>query len=253
MKFTLQAILLLAGCSLGSFVWAQEPGNHEALTPKDLANITKPQYSPYAGRNFPTKVLWGDTHLHTAVSVDAGTMNRIGQEDAFRFARGEEISTTHGLRVKLSRPLDFLVISDHAEMYGLMPQLLSGDPEVLATQTGRKWYEELTSGDKDRTFATAMEIVASLSKKDPPIKNDKAIRNAWTAYTALADSYNDPGRFSAIIGFEYTTMGGNNLHRSGNSWTSSRRTPVPRCWQFPTMATSATAGCSPSTPLMASH
>jgi len=214
MRFTLQAILLLAGCSLGSIVWAQEPGNHEALTPKDLANITKPQYSPYAGRNFPTKVLWGDTHLHTAVSVDAGTMNRIGQEDAFRFARGEEISTTHGLRVKLSRPLDFLVISDHAEMYGLMPQLLSGDPEVLATQTGRKWYEALTSGDNDRTFATAMEIVASLSKKDPPIKNDKAIRNAWTAYTALADSYNDPGRFSAIIGFEYTTMGGNNLHRN---------------------------------------
>ena len=214
MRFTLQAILLLAGCSLGSIVWAQESGNHEALTPKDLANITKPQYSPYAGRNFPTKVLWGDTHLHTAVSVDAGTMNRIGQEDAFRFARGEEISTTHGLRVKLSRPLDFLVISDHAEMYGLMPQLLSGDPEVLATQTGRKWYEALTSGDNDRTFATAMEIVASLSKKDPPIKNDKAIRNAWTAYTALADSYNDPGRFSAIIGFEYTTMGGNNLHRN---------------------------------------
>ena len=207
-------ILVLSTCALASIAWAQEPGNHEALTKEDVARITEPEFSPYAGRNFPTQVLWGDTHLHTAVSVDAGTMNRIGQEDAFRFARGEEITTTHGLRVKLSRPLDFLVISDHAEMYGLMPQLLSGDPEVLASETGRKWYDELMSGDDDRVFATAMEIVASLATNDVPIKSDKAVRNAWNAYTALADSYNEPGRFSAIIGFEYTTMGGNNLHRN---------------------------------------
>ena len=138
MKRAAQTVLLLAACTLASAAWAQEPGNHEALTKDDIANITKLEYSPYAGRNFPTQVLWGDTHLHTAISVDAGTMNRIGQEDAFRFARGEELTTTHGLRVKLSRPLDFLVISDHAEMYGLMPQLLNGDPEILATEAGRR-------------------------------------------------------------------------------------------------------------------
>jgi hypothetical protein len=229
MKFTLQIILMLTSCALASVTWAQHPGNHEALTKEDIAGLTEPNFSPYAGRNFPTRVLWGDTHLHTAISVDAGTMNRIGQEDALRFARGEEINTTHGLRVKLSRPLDFLVVSDHAELYGLMPQLLSGDPEVLATELGRRWYEELITGDKDRIFATAMEIVASLSKKDPPFENDKAVRNAWNAYTALADRYNDPGRFSAIIGFEYTTMGGNNLHRNvlfrGNASEANRMLP----------------------------
>ena len=198
MKYIPQTILLLTACALASAALAQEPGNHEALTKEDIAAVTKTEFSPYAGRNFPTQVMWGDTHLHTAVSVDAGTMNRIGQEDAFRFARGEEITTTHGLRAKLSRPLDFLVISDHAEMYGLMPQLLSGDPEILATETGRKWYEELTSGDNDRVFATAMEIVGSLSTKEAPIKSDKAVRNAWNAYTELADRYNDPGRFSAM-------------------------------------------------------
>ena len=80
------------------------------LAPKD--------FYPYAGRNSPVRVFWGDTHLHTMVSVDAGTMNRLTQEDAYRFARGEEVRTTHGLRAKLSRPLDFLVISDHGEMYG---------------------------------------------------------------------------------------------------------------------------------------
>ncbi|MGI9220524.1 MAG: DUF3604 domain-containing protein [Woeseiaceae bacterium] len=176
--------------------------------------VEEAQYSPYAGRQFPTKVLFGDTHLHTAVSVDAGTMNRVGQEDAFRFARGEEITTTHGLKARLSRPLDFIVVSDHAEMYGLMPQLLSGDPTVLGTDVGKRWYDQLTTGDEKVVFDTAMEIVRSLSGDTPPIDSPQAIRDAWRNYTALADRYNEPGRFSAIIGYEYTTKGANNLHRN---------------------------------------
>jgi hypothetical protein len=171
-------------------------------------------FSPYAGRNYPTRVFWGDTHLHTMVSVDAGTMTRLGQEEAFRFARGEEVTTTHGLRAKLSRPLDFLVISDHAEMYGLMPQLLSGAPELLGTEKGRRWYDALTSGDSEKAFETAMEIVASLSQREPPLKSDKVVTNAWHAYTALADRYNEPGRFTALIGYEWTAIGGDNLHRN---------------------------------------
>ena len=229
MKRTLITVLILAGCAFTSGAFAAEAGNDEAVTPEDVAKITTPQFSPYAGRNYPTKVFFGDTHLHTAISVDAGTMNRVGQEDAFRFARGEEVTSTGGLRAKLSRPLDFLVISDHAEMYGLMPQLLSGDPEVLATTAGKKWYESLQSGDKDRIFATAMEIVGSLSGDEPPIKSDKAVRNAWQAYTALADKYNEPGRFTAIIGFEWTAIGGFNLHRNvlfrGDSSVANRTIP----------------------------
>ncbi|MCP3869605.1 MAG: DUF3604 domain-containing protein [Gammaproteobacteria bacterium] len=174
----------------------------------------QPEFSPYAGRSYPTRVLWGDTHTHTAVSVDAGTMNRLGQEQAFRFARGEEVTSTGGLRAKLSRPLDWLVISDHAEMYGLMPQLLAGDPDILATEQGGRWYKELKSGDYERIFAAAMEIVASLQQPDPPFRNDRLVRDAWREYTALADRYNEPGRFSAIIGYEYTTRGGFNLHRN---------------------------------------
>ena len=123
------------------------------------------------------------------------------------------VTTTHGLRAKLGRPLDFLVISDHAEMYGLMP-MLSGDHEILSSEIGRKWHNSLTSGDFDKIFATAMEIVGSLSGDVPPIKNETAVRNAWQAYTALADKYNEPGRFSAIIGFEWTAIGGYNLHRN---------------------------------------
>ena len=178
------------------------------------SSIAKTEFSPYAGRDYPTNVYWGETHLHTEVSVDAGTMTRLGQEDALRFARGEEVVTTHGLRARLSRPLDFVVVTDHAEMYGLMPQLLKGDPEILATEKGRRWYGMLKSGDTDRVFAAAMEIVDSLSKKDPPIANDKSVRNAWRRYTALADRYNEPGRFTALIGYEWTAIGGYNLHRN---------------------------------------
>lgn len=179
-----------------------------------VEGIGQSDFSPYAGRDFPTRVLWGDTHLHTAISVDAGTMNRVGQEDAFRFARGEEITTTHGLRAKLSRPLDFLVLTDHAEMYGLMPNLLAGDEELLATEAGARWFNELQSGDRDRIFDTAMEIVASLSQDEPPFNATELTRRAWAEYTELADKYNDPGRFSAVIGYEWTAIGGYNLHRN---------------------------------------
>ncbi|MFC4991904.1 DUF3604 domain-containing protein [Rubritalea tangerina] len=190
-------------------------GFADQIPTKDGVDATvKQKFSPYAGRDFPTQVFWGDTHLHTAVSVDAGTMCRIGQEDAYRFARGEEITTTHGLKAKLSRPLDFLVISDHAEMYGLMPQLLGGDQEILSTETGKRWHKALTSGDDKVVFDTAMEIVASLSGDEVPIKSDRAVKNAWQDYTALADKYNDPGRFTALIGYEWTAIGGNNLHRN---------------------------------------
>src|SRR3972149_5504620 len=192
-------------------------------------SIGKAEFSPYAGREYPTRVFWGDTHLHTAISVDAGTMCRLGQEDAFRFARGEEVVATIGIRAKLSRPLDFLVIADHAEMYGLMPQLLSGDPEILATEKGKRWYEMLQSGDGDQVFAAAMEIVGSLSQKEPPIASDKAVRNAWNAYTELADRYNEPGRFTALIGYERTAIGGYNLHRNvifrGDASAANRTVP----------------------------
>ena len=219
---SMAALLVTGGCGSSSLA--------DQLPTKDgTADLAKTQFSPYVGRDFPTKVYWGDTHLHTAVSVDAGPMNRIGQEDAFRFARGEEVTTTHGLQAKLSRPLDFLVIADHAEMYGLMPQLLSGDQDILSTEIGKRWYGELTSGDSDKLFATAMEIVVSLSGDEPPIKSDKAVRDAWRNYTALADKYNDPGRFTALIGYEWTAIGGDNLHRNvifrGDSSDANKTVP----------------------------
>ena len=210
----MRIVSLIAVC-VGSAIFTTSGALAQDMLPRpgDPKGVGEP-FSPYAQRQFPTKVLWGDTHLHTSVSVDAGTMNTVGQEDAYRFARGEEITTTHGLRARLSRPLDWLVVSDHAEMYGLMPKLRSGDQAILSQPIGKQWYDELASGDRDRIFAVAMEIVGSLQKKNPPLKADKIVRDAWREYTALADRYNEPGRFTALIGYEYTTRGGYNLHRN---------------------------------------
>ena len=129
---TLRAVFLGAGFLCAT---AALPALAQDMRPQPGdVQAEDPSFSPYAGRNFPTQVYWGDTHLHTAVSVDAGTMNTVGQEDAFRFARGEEITTTHGLRARLSRPLDFIVVSDHAEMMGVFP--LMTDPEHPLSEQG---------------------------------------------------------------------------------------------------------------------
>ena len=114
-------------------------------------------YSPYADRNFPTRPLFGDTHLHTAFSMDAGAFGaRLGPRDAYRFARGEEIMASSGQPAKLSRPLDFLVVADHSDNMGFFPDLFAGKPEMLADPTGRKWYDMIQSG---KGAEAAIEII----------------------------------------------------------------------------------------------
>ena len=97
---------------------------------------TRDTYSPYAKQAYATQVFWGDTHLHTALSVDATIFGAtLGLEDAYRFARGEEVRASSGQRVKLSRPLDFLVVADHAEALGSMDELLKGNPDLMKDPT----------------------------------------------------------------------------------------------------------------------
>ena len=112
---------------------------------------TKPPYSPYAGRNFPTRPYFGDTHTHTSYSMDAGAFGaRLGPKDAYRFAKGEEIVASSGQRAKLSRPLDFLVVSDHSDGMGFFPQLIGGDPALLGRISA---HQELAPAMKDAALA----------------------------------------------------------------------------------------------------
>ena len=177
----------------------------------------KPPYSPYAGRNFPTRPFFGDTHVHTSFSMDAGAFGcRLGPRDAYRLGKGEEITASSGQRVKLSRPLDFIVVSDHSDGFGFFPQLVGGDPEVLATPQGRKWYDEIHSG---KGAQAAVDIIVSFGKgqmpKGFPVPGTRAYRSAWQETIKAADEANEPGKFTAFIGYEWTSNEkGNNLHRN---------------------------------------
>ena len=179
----------------------------------------KPIYSPYAGRNFPTRPFFGDTHLHTSFSMDAGAFGaRLGPRDAYRFARGEEITASSGQPAKLSRPLDFLVVADHSDNMGFFPDLFAGKPEMLADPTGRKWYDMIQSG---KGAEAALEIIVAFSHGHVPegrsmyVPGTRGYRGAWQETIAAAEQYNEPGRFTAFIGYEWTSnTGGNNLHRN---------------------------------------
>ena len=190
----------------------------------------KIDYSSYPSKDFPNRVYFGDTHLHTSYSTDAGMIgNTLGPEEAYRFARGEEVKSSTGLPAKLQRPLDFLVVADHSENLGLAPQIANSDPELLKSDWGRKVYDLVKAGKGLEAFN---EWVKRLNARDDPFKGNEAVtRKMWEQETAAAEKYNEPGRFTAFIGFEWTsTPDGNNLHRNvifrGNKAQADKIIPI---------------------------
>ena len=151
--------------------------------------------------------------------MDAGAFGaRLGPADAFRFASGEEITASNGMRIKLSRPLDFIVVADHSDNMGFFPKLFAGDPSYLADPTGKKWYDDIQKGG-EAAVAVATDVVDRFSKNTfPPalasLPGTKTYRDAWEVTINAAEKYNRPNQFTAFIGFEWTSnTGGNNLHR----------------------------------------
>jgi len=172
-------------------------------------------YSPNAREDFPMQVFWGDTHVHSAFSMDASLAGntRLTPADAYRFARGEGVRTASGKLARLDRPLDFLVVSDHAEYMGLLPKLRAGDPQVLADATGKRLFDAIGEG-VGSAQAVFGELIVSLMKNEPIFRNESVQRGIWDEITAVAEEHDAPGVFSALIGFEWTSMPrGDNLHR----------------------------------------
>jgi hypothetical protein len=212
-----QTSSILALCFLVTMpLAAQEPAPPE----QELQGVfpKKPPYSPYAGRHFPERVYWGDTHLHTSFSVDAGAFGcRLTPRDAYRFAKGQEVTASSGQPARLARPLDFLVVADHSDGFGFFPLLFKGDPKIVADPQGRRWYEMLQNG---QGAAVAIDILTkfgkgAISKAILPVPGTTAYQDAWEEVIKAADEANDPGRFTAFIGYEWTSnTGGNNLHRN---------------------------------------
>ena len=206
-SWTLSAAVLamaLAGCG--------GPSTTPGTSAKADEAITETRY--------PETVLWGDTHLHTSNSIDAfGFGVRLDPEAALRFASGEEVTATQGLKARLDRPLDFLVIADHSDGLGATrrlydaPRLLIRDPQL------RKWHDMMHESPEGSQRVTA-EIIDRVARDDlpeamrDPEENEKGARSIWKSSAKIVERYNQPGKFTAFHGFEWTSMpGGNNLHR----------------------------------------
>jgi hypothetical protein len=187
-------------------------------TDEDADNaVQRPSYSPYAGRNFPTQVFWGDTHVHTDNSLDAKGFGAIlDVEAAYRFARGEEVISNTGIPIKLSRPLDWLVVADHSDGMGAMKEIFKGNPNLLVDPRVRGWNRAMNEGG-EAAFQATMEVINDFSQgRVPEVVLDRSFqKRVWDDYVDTAEAFNDPGRFTALIGYEWTsTEDGNNLHRN---------------------------------------
>jgi len=189
-------------------------------TGENVPNDHEFNYSPYVGQQVPRQVYWGDTHLHTANSGDAfGLGARLGPEEAYRFARGETVTSSTGLPARLARPLDFLVVADHAEGLGTMRELYRGNETLNAFPVLQRWQGMMQEGGA-RARVAVNELIRAVADgtlpeglTDPKIVGP-IIRSVWTEYTETAERYNEPGRFTALLGYEWTSVpGGNNLHR----------------------------------------
>ncbi len=202
--------LLLQGC--------EKPGNNTSPEVETKAATTKAeQPKKEATAKYAQNVYFGDTHLHTNNSFDAGAFgNTLSPDDAYKYARGEKITASMGLETKLVKPLDFLVVSDHSDNMGMIPDLYAGEEKLLANPMGKELYEGLMAG---RNHEVAVTLIKNFSQGTlPDVLNydpqSQGYKEAWNEIIDSAEKYNDPGKFTAFIGYEWTSLvKGANMHR----------------------------------------
>ena len=169
------------------------------------------EYSPAVNKNYPDKLLWGDTHLHTNESADAWSIGNpnLTPSDAFRFARGEEVTSESGVRAKLRVPLDFFMVSDHATYLGVFKRIKAGDKNLIEKPLGKRWKNYMDNDDP-RLFT---EFVEGLNGNQEVSFNKEIYVPIWKEITENVDRFNQPGVFTAFIGYEWTPAPtGDSLH-----------------------------------------
>ncbi|WP_293139948.1 DUF3604 domain-containing protein [Okeania sp. SIO3I5] len=197
------------------------------IQPPAFKKTTSKNYSPYAGQaqaapGFPQQVFWGDTHLHTVYSFDAGAAGTtLTPEDSYRFARGEQVETDGGELAQLSRPLDFLVVSDHTDQLGSFQQLTTQDPPDNCGEDQAQvdeWYYRIENGNDEERAQVKNEITYVFGQGEAPecmLQTQEQFRTAWEEEVDFAEAFNDPYKFTALIGYEWTALdAGDNLHRN---------------------------------------
>ncbi len=173
-------------------------------------------YSPFVGVDYPDRVFFGDTHLHTAYSTDAGLVGAtLGPDEAYRFAKGHAVTSSMGIPAQLKRPLDFMVIADHAENLGLPIALGEASPELLSNEWGQLMYDGYSKGTIEAMTAVYLNWMKKVGARDDPLAAQPELQQTmWQREIDAADAHNVPGVFTSFIGFEWTSMpNGKNLHR----------------------------------------
>jgi len=168
---------------------------------------------------YPERVYWGDTHLHSDNSPDAfGWGNRLSAEDAFRFARGEKVTSTLGVEAQLDRPLDFLVVSDHSDGLGFTKRIANAPRFMLPNDTLKRWHD-MFNGSREESMQAMNEMIdmagdtVNTDFADPEELAEQQ-ESIWDDHLEVVDDNYQPGEFTSFVGFEYTPMpNGNNLHR----------------------------------------
>ena len=168
-------------------------------------------YSPAAGERIPTRVLFGDLHLHSRASADAFSMGNttLTADEAYRFASGAEVHSSNDMPVRLRRPLDFLAVTDHAEFMGVLNAFSENNETLLDSPLGQRWSSLSAEG-----FIAA--FVEALTNPDP-VRDDvpEALEyDIWGELVDSAERHNVPGAFTTFAAYEWTAArDGNNLHR----------------------------------------
>jgi hypothetical protein len=179
-------------------------------------------YSPYANTTQANNVYWGDSHLHTGLSLDAGLWgNTLKPDDAYRFARGGMVISSTGIPVKLARPLDWMVLTDHTDMMGLATDIQSSAPNILADKKGKEWAEAFAKGGQAASDA-ALDLIANFAQMTFPEQlvedyspGSEVFGKVWESIVTSAEENNEPGVFTAFIGYEWTSIPkGFNMHRN---------------------------------------
>jgi hypothetical protein len=204
LRFTLLFVIIFVFS--GNYTFSQDVN-----PPKEAYDAPKKEYSPFLDDHFPAKVLWGDTHLHTMWSVDAGFVGgTLSPEEAYQSSMGQEVTSSSGFKFKIKRPLDFLVVSDHAESYGLPGFIERSDPVILKDPLGRQLHDLVKAGKGFEAF----QLIIQNAADGKGVTSPEMMRSAWDKNIEMAEKYNQPGVFTAFIGYEYSPHpAGNNLHR----------------------------------------
>lgn len=187
------------------------------LTLVSLTVAADKSYSPAVDRTYPDNVYWGDTHLHTYLSGDAYSMGTsITPDQAYSFAKGETVRATGGDEVRLKRPLDFMMVADHAENLGVLPALVAGDAQLMKSKSGPTSAEILANrpvlpdvikaATREEYNAGNRALGAAKAAREGDFGlDDNFKRKIWHGIIDVAEKHNDPGRFTTFAGYEYSS------------------------------------------------